>query len=66
MTVLFVILPVALVLSAFAAAAFLWATSAGQFDDLETPAVRLLCDELKERERPPVHARSPQVPLEPR
>ena len=49
MTVLFVVLPVALVLSGFAAAAFLWATRAGQFDDLQTPAVRLLCDDLAER-----------------
>lgn len=58
MTVLFVILPLAVVLSGFAVAAFLWATRAGQFDDLETPAVRLLCDELAER--------SPVSPTTPR
>ncbi|HWA74019.1 MAG TPA: cbb3-type cytochrome oxidase assembly protein CcoS [Polyangiaceae bacterium] len=46
MTVLFIVLPIAVVLSGVAVAAFLWATNAGQFDDLETPAVRLLCDEL--------------------
>jgi len=46
--VLFVVLPLAVTLSGLAAAAFLWATRAGQFDDLETPAVRLLCDELTE------------------
>jgi cbb3-type cytochrome oxidase maturation protein len=45
---LFVILPVALVLSGIAAFAFVWATRRGQFDDIETPAVRLLCDELPE------------------
>jgi cbb3-type cytochrome oxidase maturation protein len=49
MTVLFVVLPLAVVLSGLAATAFLWATRAGQFDDLQTPAVRLLCDELSER-----------------
>lgn len=49
MTVLFVVLPLATLLSAIAAAAFLWATRSGQFDDLATPAVRLLCDELKEQ-----------------
>ena len=49
MTVLFLVLPVAILLSAVAVAAFLWATNTGQFDDLETPAVRLLCDELAER-----------------
>ncbi len=45
MTVLFVVLPLAVALSALAALAFVWATRSGQFDDLETPAVRLLCDD---------------------
>ena len=49
MTVLFVVLPLATVLSGLAALAFIWATKRGQFDDLETPAVRLLTDELLER-----------------
>ena len=52
MTVLFVVLPLAVLLSALAAAAFVWATRRGQFDDLETPAIRLLTDELGERPRP--------------
>lgn len=58
MTVLFVVLPLAVLLSGLAAAAFLWATRAGQFDDLQTPAVRLLCDELAERAESP--AASPE------
>ncbi len=49
MTVLFVVLPLATLLSGVAAAAFLWATRSGQFDDLSTPAVRLLCDELDDQ-----------------
>lgn len=59
MSVLFVVLPLAVVLSGLAAAAFLWATREGQFDDLQTPAVRLLCDDLTERkaslDEPPDH-----------
>lgn len=51
MTVLFVVLPLAVLLSIFAALAFAWATRRGQFDDLDTPAVRLLNDELGERPR---------------
>jgi cbb3-type cytochrome oxidase maturation protein len=51
MTVLFVVLPLAVVLSILAALAFVWATRRGQFDDLETPAVRLLCDDMSERPR---------------
>ena len=49
MSVLFLVLPLAVGLSGLAAAAFLWATRSGQFDDLHTPPVRLLCDELAER-----------------
>jgi len=49
MTVLFVVLPLAVVLSGLAAVAFAWAARRGQFDDLATPAVRLLSDELSER-----------------
>ena len=42
MSIIFLILPLTLVLSVGAVAAFAWATRSGQFDDLETPAVRLL------------------------
>jgi cbb3-type cytochrome oxidase maturation protein len=45
MSIIFLILPITLLLSAGAVAAFAWATRSGQFDDLETPAVRLLHDE---------------------
>ena len=50
MSIIFLILPVTLLLSICAVAAFAWATRSGQFDDLETPAIRLLHDE---RARPP-------------
>jgi cbb3-type cytochrome oxidase maturation protein len=53
MSVLFLILPLALVLSGAAAFAFVWATRRGQFDDIETPAVRLLCDDLPETRATP-------------
>jgi len=42
MSIIFLILPITLLLSAGAVAAFAWATRSGQFDDLETPAIRLL------------------------
>lgn len=60
MTVLFVVLPLATLLSGVAAAAFLWATRSGQFDDLSTPAVRLLCEELDE-EHPAARPRKTQA-----
>ncbi|MHC4810291.1 MAG: cbb3-type cytochrome oxidase assembly protein CcoS [Planctomycetota bacterium] len=45
MSVVFIVLPLGLLLAAFAVAAFIWATRAGQFDDLETPAMRAVHDE---------------------
>ena len=45
MSIIFLILPITLLLSAAAVVGFAWATRSGQFDDLETPAIRLLHDE---------------------
>ena len=44
MSIIFLILPITLLLSLGAVAAFAWATRGGQFDDLKTPAVRALHD----------------------
>lgn len=45
MSVIFLILPLALVLVGVAVWAYLWSARGGQFDDLDTPAVRLLHDD---------------------
>jgi cbb3-type cytochrome oxidase maturation protein len=45
MDVLFVLLPLALTFAATAVGVFLWAARSGQFDDLITPAVRVLHDD---------------------
>jgi cbb3-type cytochrome oxidase maturation protein len=42
---IFVLLPLALLIAAIAVGFFVWAASTGQFDDLETPAVRILFDD---------------------
>jgi len=44
-SVIFVVLPIAMVLLAGAIAAYAWAARRGQFDDLETPAMRALHDD---------------------
>lgn len=49
MSVLYVVLPLALVFSVFAVATFLWALRGGQFDDLESPAHRMLHDDQVKR-----------------
>jgi len=45
MSVIYIVLPLALVIAAVAIVAFVWATRTGQFDDLDTPAVRMLHDD---------------------
>jgi cbb3-type cytochrome oxidase maturation protein len=45
MSALFVVLPLALLLVGLSVAAFLWAARRGQFDDLDTPAIRVLHDD---------------------
>lgn len=42
MTVLFLVVPLAIVASLIAVVAFAWSVDSGQFDDLETPALRML------------------------
>lgn len=45
MSVLFIVLPAALVLAALGVWAFVWMARTGQLDDLDTPAVRILFDD---------------------
>jgi cbb3-type cytochrome oxidase maturation protein len=42
---IFVLLPLALLIAAIAVGFFIWAARTGQFDDLDTPAVRMLFDD---------------------
>jgi cbb3-type cytochrome oxidase maturation protein len=42
---IFVLLPLALLIAVIAVGFFIWAARTGQFDDLETPAVRILFDD---------------------
>jgi cbb3-type cytochrome oxidase maturation protein len=45
MSVIFLVLPLALLIVLGAVGAYIWAVRRGQFDDLDTPAVRLLHDD---------------------
>jgi cbb3-type cytochrome oxidase maturation protein len=51
MSVLFVVLPLAVLFSALAVAAFLWSTHHGQLDDLDTPPLRALRDDTPANSR---------------
>ncbi len=45
MSILYLLIPLALLLLALAVWAFFWAVGSGQFDDLDTPAMRILLDD---------------------
>jgi cbb3-type cytochrome oxidase maturation protein len=49
METIFVLLPLALLIAAIAVGLFIWAARTGQFDDLDTPAVRILFDDEEPR-----------------
>ena len=49
MSMIFVVLPLALVIAGCAVAAFIWAVRQGQLDDLDTPPWRMLHDDVELR-----------------
>jgi cbb3-type cytochrome oxidase maturation protein len=65
-SVIYVVLPVAIVIAAVAVWGFLWAVRRGQFDDLRTPALRALQDDgermLGGSDAPPRGSPSPKNP----
>ena len=48
MSVVFMMIPLAILLAFVGLVAFYWALRSGQFDDVETPAQRVLFEEIKE------------------
>lgn len=51
MSVLYIVLPLAVVMAGVALGAFFWAVRDGQFDDLDTPPVRAMFDEDTKKEK---------------
>ncbi|MCA8962773.1 MAG: cbb3-type cytochrome oxidase assembly protein CcoS [Planctomycetes bacterium] len=51
MSMIYLLLPLALLLAAVFVGIFVWAARSGQFDDLETPAHRILHDD-EPKQRP--------------
>ena len=45
MSILYLLIPLALLLLGVAVWAFFWAVGSGQFDDLDTPAMRILLED---------------------
>ena len=51
MSILYILVPAAVLLGGFFLAAFLWAARKGQFEDLVTPAHRMLIEDENENLR---------------
>ena len=51
MAILLFLIPISLVMAAVAALLFAWAVRRGQFEDLDTPALDILRDEMPPAER---------------
>jgi cbb3-type cytochrome oxidase maturation protein len=51
MSVIYIVLPLALVIAVIAVLAFIWAVRSGQFDDMDTPAMRILHDDEEVADR---------------
>lgn len=47
MNILFFMVPAAIIVAVIFVIAFIWATKKGQYDDLETPAHKILIDDEK-------------------
>ncbi len=45
MNIIYVVLPLALIVVLAALLAYVWAAKSGQFDDLETPALRVVVED---------------------
>ncbi|MBX3360868.1 MAG: cbb3-type cytochrome oxidase assembly protein CcoS [Phycisphaeraceae bacterium] len=45
MSVLYIVMPIAFLLAAVALLGFIWAARQGQFDDLDTPSLRVILDD---------------------
>ena len=53
MSVIYLVLPLALLLVLVGVLAYVWASEGGQFDDLETPALRVLHEDGEQEPRRP-------------
>ena len=49
MSVLYIVVPLALLVVGAAVVAFVWAARRGQFDDLDTPAIRAVLEDEPRR-----------------
>ena len=49
MEIIFLLLPISVLLGLVALAGYVWGVKSGQFDDVETPAMRAIFDDQEEK-----------------
>lgn len=52
MSVIYIVLPLAILFAVFAVLAFIWAVGDGQLDDLDTPPIRACFDDEAVKQKP--------------
>lgn len=62
MTILYLLIPLGLILVSVAVWAFFWAVGSGQFDDLDSPAWRIVMDDDRAPPAIPGHQDPGDVP----
>ncbi len=62
MSILFILVPAAGILAGLAVGAFIWSVRRGQMDDLETPALRMLNDDVPVEPKAKAAARPARAP----
>jgi cbb3-type cytochrome oxidase maturation protein len=65
MTVIFLLIPLSILIATGFLLAFIWAVRSGQYEDTETPAMRLLLEEKRRVTDPPPPALQPDGPAQP-
>lgn len=50
MDIIFLLLPISVTFALIALLSYIWAVKKGQYDDLKTPAIRVLLDEEEEKD----------------
>lgn len=60
MSVLFLLVPLAILLVAVFVGAYVWSTRTGQYDDMTTPAMRVVHDDVTELAAPDTQQRVPE------
>ena len=53
MSIIYLLLPASLILALLAGLAYIWASKNGQLDDLDTPPMRMLSDDIEPEKRSP-------------